>query len=202
MMDGFWKTQSSIQDGCDPNISDSYLIVIGKAEPLSSAKLGKTSCENGLFFTAVQSPDTRKNENKKWNRTFLLLNNGCIWAVQHKTSLEELRRKFFLPVCPSLDTFFHRAHKHCSKKIIYLSNSHSVDMKGKTEWEENTSGWYLHCPLFYPAEIIQHALLDPPLLLQPKSFFVSSRLIRMSGRGEDDFPQQQNLRSREITALT
>lgn len=53
MMDGFWKTQSSIQDGCDPNISDSYLIVIGKAEPLSSAKLGKTSCENGLFFAAV-----------------------------------------------------------------------------------------------------------------------------------------------------
>lgn len=53
MMDGFWKTQSSTQDGCDPNISDSYLIVIGIAEPLLSAKLGKTSCENGLFFIAV-----------------------------------------------------------------------------------------------------------------------------------------------------
>lgn len=52
-MDGFWKIQSSTQDGCDPNISYSYLIVIGIAEPLLSAKLGKISCENGLFFTAV-----------------------------------------------------------------------------------------------------------------------------------------------------
>jgi len=53
MTDGFWKTQSSTQDGRNPNISDSYLIVIGIAEPFLSAKLGKTSCENGLFFTAV-----------------------------------------------------------------------------------------------------------------------------------------------------
>lgn len=53
MMDGFWKTQSSTQDGCDPNISDSYHIIIGIDEPLLSAKLGKTSCENGLFFIAV-----------------------------------------------------------------------------------------------------------------------------------------------------
>lgn len=53
MTDGFWKVQSSAQDGCDPNISDAYLIVNGMAEPLLSAELGKTSCENGLFFTAV-----------------------------------------------------------------------------------------------------------------------------------------------------
>lgn len=33
-----------------PNISDSYLIVIGIAEPLLSAELGTASCENGLFF--------------------------------------------------------------------------------------------------------------------------------------------------------
>lgn len=59
MMDGFWKTQSSTQDGCDPNISDSYLIVIGIAEPLLSAKLGKTSCENG-FFSQQFSPQTHK----------------------------------------------------------------------------------------------------------------------------------------------
>lgn len=52
-MDGFWMIQSSIQDGCDPNISDSYLVVSGIAEPLLSAKLGETSCENELFFTAV-----------------------------------------------------------------------------------------------------------------------------------------------------
>lgn len=53
MTDGFWKPQSSTQDGCDPNISDSYLLVIGIADPLLSAKLGKASCENGLLFTAV-----------------------------------------------------------------------------------------------------------------------------------------------------
>lgn len=33
-MDGFWKPQSSTEDGCDPNISDSYLLVIGIAAPL------------------------------------------------------------------------------------------------------------------------------------------------------------------------
>lgn len=53
LMDMFWKAQSSTQDGRDPNISDAYLIVTGMAEPLLSAELGKTSCENGLFFTAV-----------------------------------------------------------------------------------------------------------------------------------------------------
>ena len=33
-MDVFWKPQSSTQDGCDPSISDSYLLVIGIADPL------------------------------------------------------------------------------------------------------------------------------------------------------------------------
>lgn len=49
----FGKVGVQLRMDVIPNISDSYLIVIGIAEPLLSAKLGKASCENGLFFTEV-----------------------------------------------------------------------------------------------------------------------------------------------------
>lgn len=137
------------------------------------------------------------------------MNNGFIWAVENKTSLEELRRKFSLPVCPSLDTFLYRAHEYLSKTIIYLRNSHSVESKRKTEREKVHVDDRLSTPLLPTSndeEITQpspHALLETPLLL---SNSVSTQLcllwlVRMSRGGVGDFLQKPNLSSRAICSV-